>query len=29
MTGAPVTATSVGEILDLYERWGPENYDEV
>ncbi len=28
MTGAPVTATSVGEILDLYERWGPENYDE-
>ena len=28
MTGAPVTATSVDEILDLYERWGPENYDE-
>ena len=28
MTGAPVTATSIDEILDLYERWGPENYDE-
>lgn len=24
----PVTATSVDELLDLYERWGPENYDE-
>ena len=24
----PVTATSVDEILALYERWGPENYDE-
>lgn len=22
------TATSVDEVLDLYARWGPENYDE-
>lgn len=28
MTAGPTTATSVDEILDLYERWGPENYDE-
>lgn len=26
--GAPATATSVADVLDLYERWGPENYDE-
>lgn len=26
--GQPVIATSVDEVLALYERWGPENYDE-
>lgn len=25
---SPATATDVDEIIDLYERWGPENYDE-
>lgn len=25
---SPPTATSVDEIVDLYERWGRENYDE-
>ena len=24
----PATATDVAEIIDLYERWGRENYDE-
>lgn len=24
----PVVATGVDEIIDLYQRWGPENYDE-
>lgn len=28
MTAASVTAHSVDEVLDLYARWGPENYDE-
>jgi len=28
VSGTPATATSVDELLELYERWGPENYDE-